>query len=141
MKNKFFLFPYSSLHYLAHPWLFAEDFLRNVKFGIQRFFRGWDDSAPWSVDIWLCDLIPEIIGQLREHTHGIPAEIYEKYPDNEELANDEWGKILLAIIDGFSSGKKITEMDYDNEEERASLYTTWETGMNLFKKHFFNLWD
>lgn len=68
----------------------------------QRAVRGYDDTAIWNFDSWLCELAPKILSDQKRAGVSYPATM-------ETLG--EWNKILDQIILGFNSGTRIINSD------------------------------
>lgn len=130
----------------------ASDLFYEIKWGWQRAFRGWDDTAVWSLDQWLDDRLPNIITVLKENKSGIPNDIFEKgeidenghvSEENEKRAHDRWNKELDKMIAGFVASRKLRDLDYnwrDKVEEQA-IKKVFDEGMQSFVKHYHSLWD
>ena len=54
-----------------------------------------------------------------------------------------WKETLEEIREGFRAGRKLISDDaYGmHADELKELQKKFDNGMNLFKKHFFDLWD
>lgn len=131
-----FSLDYGKKWYITHPWLLFQDIRRNIRWAWQRVFRGWDDRDLWSIDYRICVLMEQWLDKFIEVSISYPADF--NHPD-------EWTDILIIIRDGFIAGKKIANNDYDSpsdvEREHEIYMATFDEGMSLFQKHFFNLWS
>ncbi len=137
---------------LIHPhWILAQ-WGRDIKWAWQRIYRGWDDRAAWSVDYWLNNMMPDILRRLKKYTHGVPMSMYDNFQPNEtwefsdkddEGAREKWNKTLDKIILGFEASQKLSDLNYDweNEDEEKQIENTFKDGLNLFVKHYHDLWD
>lgn len=131
-----------------------------LKYSIQRAFRGYADCDVWNVDGYLCEIMPSMIKQLKEKTHGYPSHL---------SSPEEWETILNKIILGFEAGKKLINTDNWALNEECKITTSsnkvdftnpwtkeqiehfknldridsknFDEGMKLFAEHFFSLWD
>ena len=90
-------------------WNWLESRPREIKWFLQRGFRGYADCDTWDFDDYLIDVINGGLKRLQKHKCGIPTEIYDKYKNNiysiseaEALANREWNEIFNQIINRFS---------------------------------------
>ena len=88
--------------------------VKNLKWRIQRFKRGYADVDVWDIDCWFMNIIPKMLKQLRDTTHSAPMLI-------DEGANDEnrfriWNGILNKMI---YLAKEMNEetCSYKNEYE------------------------
>lgn len=122
---------------------YLEDKVREIKAFFQRGKRGYADCDVWNFDGYLCDVIIGGLKQLRKYKSGIPTELYDKYKPDEKAAHQEWNRRLDQMIEGFIAGRKIIDLNYNwkNPKTGALLRLKYNRGMELFKEHFFNLWD
>jgi len=126
---------------------YIPDKYRNFRYNLQRFRRGYSDRDCWSIDYFLVDIIPKMLRQLKKNCHGCPGDLF----DNKKKDNQchKWDKVLIEMAEGFESGEKILNMEFmedgDTTEQwkkkQELLYKKFDTGMKLFVKYFFNLWD
>jgi hypothetical protein len=112
---------------------------RKIKWAFQRAIRGYSNKDVWSIDCFLCDIMPKMLRQLAKNLNGCPTNLYDKKNEDDEC--HKWVKILEKMAEGFEAGQKINDMDFDNEQERKKLEKKFDKGMDLFKKYFFSLWD
>jgi len=109
------------LHQLRYrPWK------RDVRFLIQRITRGWDDSETFSLDYSLAKLIAPRLKRFAEVRGGYPSGMTDK----------EWQADLDKMVAAF-------EFAASNEHWMAEPkeYEKHQEGIDLFAKHFFDLWD
>lgn len=99
------------------------DFKRKVKFFIQRWIRGFDDSELWNLD---CTIAQFILPRLR-----VFKEFNDGHPSN--ITMEEWNTILDTMI--FSFENIEAEPNFDNELEYKIQH-----GLYLFAHYFGNLW-
>lgn len=109
----------------ANHWLCNWDNVyREVKFAYQRVVRGWDDRAVWSVDYWLDDKMPAILRKLKEDKHGVPSDMFDGLPMNDEgyhdkpefaIAEARWDAIVDKMIAGFEASKRVKDRLYEEE--------------------------
>jgi hypothetical protein len=139
---------------------FFGDFFRDIKWFFQRGARGYSDSDVWNFDCYLSDVIYNGLKQLKEIKHGFPC----GYKENWKKAERNWDRDLQIMIDGFKSANEIGENSFvmgcskteteiflgrevpkfdirKYEREIAKRQKKLDKAMDLFKKHFFNLWD
>jgi len=129
-------FSYAKWWYITHPWVWVNDLLRNLKWAAQRVFRGYDDTVIWSIDWYLCMYMPIWLRTLKEKKVGYPSSFYEN--GGEEA----WDKVLDEMIAGFEAGFKYADSPFElNNDEIKAVKEQWSKGMDLFKEHFFSLWD
>lgn len=103
--------------------------LQSIKFFWQRLTRGFDDSATWSMDIHLAELILPRLKRFKElNTHT--------YPNG--LTPEEWNIILDKMIFSFAYTLDDGRMFGAFEE---SEYEKAKEGLGLFGQYFHALWD
>ena len=66
-------------HKVFHP----IEMYREVKYFIQRGRRGWSDRDAWSLDYYLTSWMPEALGYIRKHKHGVPIDMYDAKDVND----------------------------------------------------------
>ena len=121
----------------------------NLKWAWQRMCRGWDDRAVWSIDVYLANIIPQMVQQLKEVTHGTPGSMFEAEDwdpkanawkeGKMEIAMAKWDAILDEIAEGFDEY-------YTLSVEGDGTMEAWESekfkrAFDLLIQYFPNLWD
>jgi len=111
------MFSYRWQYYMFHPWEIFVETGRAIKWAWQRVTRGWDDRVTWSIDGYLCRMMPQWIKMLKENKGGIPMSMFDEdqWDDKEhdwkegedERAKERWNNILDEIVVGFEAGYKI----------------------------------
>jgi hypothetical protein len=144
---------YGKEYYLERPGLFIHDLCLNIKYAYQRVVRGWDDTAVWSVDSWLCRVLPEMLRKLKEDKKGLPIEAFSephKHPHSDKdtkEAEARWNKILDDIIEGFEAGNNIIEQKYPCWDEYWEAEEAWRALRNVPDEDYWTgpeksgLWD
>lgn len=112
---------------------------RNIRWGIQRWQRGYSDCDVWSIDHHLARIIPPMMRQLGRELHGIPGEMVEEC-GSMEAAEVEWRRILEAVASGFDAWTTMFD-EHPQGERLAELEEKWQTGSELLIKHFGSFWD
>lgn len=118
------------------------DMLREVKYGFQRMFIGYDETASWGLDSYLTEIILPNLIYLRKHKHGVP--ILGKPSDKLTFKQQErmWNKIMDKVILAF---QKLQDWDnFDSRLDIASLKKDQkiiDEGLALFAKHYRSFWD
>ncbi len=136
---------YDKKYLLTHPWIILQDPRQEIKWAWQRVWRGWDNVAVWSIDLYLAQLIPELIKQLNELERGVPIAMFEdddwddenyRYkPGATERAALRWEGILNEIIEGFEEYAKLSLV-----EGGALRNKKFQRAFILFQEYFGNLW-
>ena len=90
------------------------------------YINGYPISEVWGTYHYLAREIAPRLKAFKAHKkHGWPEDF-----ENQE----DWNKAIQKMIDAFELLKQITS--FSKEEEQ-----TIEEGLDLFRKHFRNLWD
>lgn len=140
------LFGYTAMHLITRPWVFFECVGREIKWAYQRVFRGWDDRIVWSIDTYLCEMMPQWLEQLKRDKHGVPSmmlkdgDIKENGHVDDEVITiraAEYDEILDQIIDGFKAHRELDGAKWDD----PILKEKYNRGMDLLKTYFGTLWD
>jgi len=134
--------------YIIRPW--------------QRATRGYDETAHWSIDYHFAKVILPVIKDLRANLHGCPSTMLDSVDATDEehdAAFAKWESILDEMIEGFELINVILEngvfdTDYDkytkDNERLKKLYDEkfiivskekHDKAFDLFKEHFYGLWD
>lgn len=121
-------------------------FTRTLPCFFHRGRKGYSYMDAWSVDYYLCDVIPGLLRLLKANLHGAPGDIYD---DEAENPMWKWEEMLDEMIEGFEAAKSILEHEYmrdsyereEWEPKLKELQDKYDRGMDLFKEHFFQLWD
>lgn len=122
---------YNYACYLYQPWKYAGELLDNVKWFIQRGRRGYADRDVWSIDWYLCNWMPQALADLKRTTHGYPVGLSPK----------RWEAKIDRMINAFRVARKIQNYDYKTREEYQAALKQFRKDFNVFKMHFFSLWD
>lgn len=121
-----------------------KDIFRRIKFGFQRMFRGYDDSAYWGLSDYIGDIALPVLRTYKENGHGTP---YTGDDEKGEATFDEdiWQQELTKMIVAFEWMKedndcsdKYMKMCEDNMEELIKIQ---QEGFESFGKYFKALWD
>ena len=115
-----------------------EDWIREVKFGFQRMFRGYDDTAYWGLDTYLAEMLVPIMRWYRDNDRHM---MYKKIGKTERgttyYTKKEQREIYNKIIFSFNSvdrGNKYMKVETVGDIKRV------EEGLHLFAKHFRGFW-
>lgn len=127
---------YKAIYYpLLSLWQKPGDYVRSIKWGLQRADRGWSDCDAWGAYSYLAKVIKETCQYIKQHKHGVPMGCFKKSDPMDdsgnfteeatEIADKRWEYALNDIIFTFESLQKIDEHDlilppgknYFNEEE------------------------
>lgn len=129
-----------------------------MKYAYQRVRRGYDDRMVFSFYDEMGALCIKALTSLRD-------DCKTGYPTRFEGRKD-WDGILTKIINGLKAAERISDNDFFdkvplpkgttrkdifgeevhhklviNEKRKKQLEDEFSEGMDLFKKHFFSLWD
>ena len=90
------------------------------------YINGYPISEVWGTYHYLArEIAPRLKAFKALDKHGWPEDF-----ENQE----DWNNAIQKMIDAFELLKRITS--FSDEEEQ-----TIEEGLDLFRKHFRNLWD
>ena len=108
----------------------ATSLVRHIAWGYQRFTRGWDDRATWSLDVHLTRTLGQQLAHLADTSHGWPDTITDTYEEWAALLR-EHSAVLLRYADNVYT---MDSVDDDTiTAARASLVWVAE--------HLPHLWD
>ena len=119
------------------------DMWREAKWGFQRMFRGYDETAGWGLDSYITDISLPVLKKMRKEANGYPVVPgFEEKTSEEQQA--EWNRILDLMIRSFTLLKE-EDNDYEihlhskewYEENNRSI----QEGLILFGTHLRSLWD
>jgi hypothetical protein len=106
---------------------------RTKKYKKQRIERGFDDSELWNLDSTIAQFITPRLKAFKEYTQSYPGgmESFEK-----------WKEILDQMVEGFELWQNHWEWENESDqniinEKRHKV----DVALELFHKHFFDLWD
>ena len=102
---------------------------RTIKKWYQRAARGWADEDCWSLDWYLCRILPRMIRQLKG-CHSYPCGI----------TYEQWQVTLEDMARGFEAGQRLQDHWY-HDIGRETDQKVFDKGMILFTFWFFALWD
>ena len=157
---------YIFTYHAPYRWLYSpktfyqniESFFYWIKYIYQRAFRGYADCDVWSIDFYLCEILPSMLKQLKETKCSHPGY-------GEANTPEKWDALLDKIIEGFEAAKRVEDdeyykqtgnITYDNNyevtnENRKKLQQMWvlslsdqalfKKRMKIFTKYFFELSD
>ena len=92
----------------------------------QRLERGFDDSETWNLDATISRFIYPRLLAFIEDTKRLQC-----HPGHIEF--NEWFDILKKMADGF----ELLSQDSERTDDEEKII---ETALDLFRKHFHNLW-
>jgi hypothetical protein len=115
-------------------------FRYEIKYFIQTIFRGYSDRDCWNIDYYVARKMEKILKRFRKNLHGYPSDMCNH--SHEVVCEDvgciafyRWQMIIDKMILAFHYIVE-DEMMYDTDKQKAV-----EEGLDLFRKHFFSLWD
>lgn len=150
------------------------NWFKEVKWFIQRGYRGWAECDVWSYYSYNIKVNLEALKWLKKYKHGIPnialPDITEQrnYTEEEfEQGVKNWNEILDKMIYAFEMLKKseyegtaerffassenpdkhfLADTDFSKKYPEHYLMSKEEDdkineGLDLFRKHYFDLWD
>lgn len=129
----------------------------NIKTSIihayQRLFRGWDDSAIWSIDYYLAEMMPIWLEELKKKSKGAPTlylpqdKLMEDMTDDDtDAAQKRWFEDIDIIIRGFIAYKKMEDIDFEWKDiddlhvKQDKMHIEFVAGMKKLTDVFGTLW-
>lgn len=111
-----------------------EDWIRSVKFAYQRVVRGYDDTAYWSLDTYLAEMLVPIMTWYRDND---PHMMSKDFGVEEYFTREEQVEVYNKMITAFQS-----MIDYDHliEDYTPELQDKVDEGLQLFAKYFRGFW-
>lgn len=98
---------------------------RRIRFFLQRRARGWDDSETWNLDTTIAEFVLPRLKRFKEVTNGYPGTDEFPTPESWDVALDKMIRAFEIVLAG----------DIGLEE-----YPEFREGMDLFAKHYLQLW-
>lgn len=114
---------------------------RNIKHSYQRIKYGYCDRDVWSIDWWFLNVVPNMLEDLKETTHGYPcmpnnlfqALVGTGAPEEvDEEGMERWKDILSEMIFLFREANEDTctkKNPYEEEHDRAFKEFTEKYGL------------
>ena len=140
-------FGYNWAYLLTHPWKIIEGVYYKLKYAWQRVFRGWDDTAIWSIDYYLSKQLSEMLPVLKEKKPGIPLSMFpadmELGAETEEQvkeAGEKWDAVLDEMTEGFAYHYEY-ETNILPYSEYDAMKKKLDRSLELLKKYYEALWD
>lgn len=143
----------------------VQDALRNFRWKLQRFHRGYSDDDAWSIRDWFLLTMPKVLDTMRTNLHGSPYGItFEEWQNILERmsycfkeAHEETCSQTNEYEDAFDINyTKNSDGSYAPVISDEEIYKLWSKrqveisdyqtkmlheGLDLFKKYFWDLWD
>lgn len=104
-----------------------QDWLRSLKWWLQKKRRGWSDLEVWNLDNTFCEWIIPRLKDFRARTFCYP----EVHGECESL--EEWQALLDEMIFGFEWALK--ESEWYREHVFCKSGKDRDTEMSIFKSH------
>jgi hypothetical protein len=115
---------------ITHPHEVIQHYWRELICFYRRGMYGYSYRDLWSLDWYLLQWLPTAIRELNRTRHSYPA----------DMTDEEWGKVLEEMADGFEVALKIQD-ELWIEEQHKKEYAQAERAFELFAKYFYHLWD
>jgi len=100
---------------------------------VERGRNGYGRRDAWNLFDYIGDICIGALTQLKNEGCSYPM----------DMTPEEWNEKLETMIVGFKAANRISELEYNwnDPKETEEVYNTYNKGMELFCKHFLNLWD
>lgn len=147
------LFGYNYWHLITHPHKIITESYYNIKWFIQRGYRGYADCDAWSIGDYLNSWLPNAIAELKKSKHGTPAimltevfgedyKVIEPPQEDWDKCHARWQEIMSQMIQAFKAQKTLDECKVQyNSKKWKELEKVHKIGMELFAKYYMCLWD
>ena len=126
---------------------------KKIKYGLQRYRRGYSDEDTWDFHSYLCDIIIPVLREFSIKKMGCPSSFWDDNSKNNEC--HRWSEALETMVQGFEAAKAINSMQYyetkknedgnwsyELDKEKMKLLTKkYNEGMKIFCDNFLSLWD
>ena len=77
-----------------------------IKWALQRAFRGYDDRLTWDFHFFISKYFPVIIRKMIKNVHGYPCSMNRKNKGDFKNVKD-WKRTLEKIAKGFEAARDI----------------------------------
>lgn len=135
-------------------WYKIIDFKDNIKWRLQRIFRGYADIDVWNFDFRLMELVARHVRVLRKIQNGYPTTVDEDRWNSilddivfaAEMYTSEFSDICLANnLEEYHFARDVynkvyTDID-DPEFPDEEAWKRSRRGIQYFKQYMFSLWD
>lgn len=108
----------------------------------QRSKKGYSYIDIWGFNDWFLDIVPRMLEELSKECHGHPI----------DMTYEEWIEYLNTMSMHFKEAAKYDDLDFDKnisfkdnltlqEQAYSNCKEHLETGLDMLKARFFDLWD
>lgn len=113
----------------------------SLKDAIRRMRDGYCDRDVWEMDEWFLTVVPRMLLELRENSHGFPFRVGDMVgydaanpeEEKEKAAEEKWKAILAEMAFYLQEAGKEGPQEYRDECKNK--------GLQLFSEWFWELWD
>lgn len=113
--------------------------LRELKWKIQRFRRGYADVDVWGLCDWFIETVEPMLRNLQEHSRSYPVEI------NDNIWEERLGKMAdhLHLMSSVNVINEIFDGNVTNhwEEINDIIIENKKKFFEMFVENFYELWD
>ena len=100
-------------------------YFREIKWGFQRFKRGYCDPDWWDIDLWFFHTLEKLLSNLAEHSISYPSDCESHEAWVEELNN------IIEKLHNINNSYKDIQSEYKLQQEI----------LEWFSRRCFDLWD
>lgn len=128
------------------------EWLRQIKWFIQRGKRGYSDYDLWDFHSYLSPMIAKALRDLAQKKRGCPSEFWDDKAVNDEC--HRWKECLEEMAQGFEAAEYLQSYKYRiwvstengrrlelDKEGLENAEKKMQRGLELFAKHYLSLWD
>jgi hypothetical protein len=114
---------------------------REVKWGFQRMFRGYDDTAYWSLHSYITDIALPVLEWMKKNGHTISiveGHVTDTFAEKEKAWYDTLDKMIKSfqLLKDDDIDCEVHNREWYHEKDRQI-----QEGLELFAKYYRTLWD
>lgn len=154
--------PYSTRHYITHPWKWFQHLGMNIRDAYRRAKYGWTYGDVWDMDTWIMHTFPPMLRYMADNGCAYPghepfetperwhewlhkmADLIESgLEDKQNECNEYYKEYMEHLFD--KDDIRVTKMDEDYynrlQEIGEDAADNLEIAFREISKNFFDLWD
>lgn len=118
-----------------HPFEPVVQLFRDIKYCYQRITKGYCDRDVWNMFSWFLSVVPSMLEELKETTHGAPAVLAggidsQSHSLDSNAGHEEWKRILGEMAYLFR------ESDEDSCQRKNPYETEYEMALETFTEKY-----
>jgi hypothetical protein len=149
LLNDTSIYGFRTGHMLIHPLKILKYTWYELTYAWDRVFKGYDQRVAWSIDMYLNEMMPIWLKELKDSKPGIPMVLFNKEDFDEmgcttegtdERVKKEFEEIIEKMIAGFEANAAMDKL-VPSSSEYVEKEKIWLEGMGLFVKYYNTLWS